>query len=181
MEVITWISFILAIIGVLLSSIALYIQWRDKPILKISSIRPGISGYREGNEQQWKHQVTSIEVIIENKGSRPAIDCEGIVTFPLLEALPLYCQTREHYVNLKSRLFTLQPNTKATLVGAWNFCSNGSIDGTKESLSPGDFLIKCTPATVIVKYGNKRIQTVLQTEEAKRIFEQHQTQVYLGS
>lgn len=177
----TLISFYIAIAGVVLAALSLFLQWRDKPRLSIVEIRPCVSGSRALNAEQWNHQISSIEVIVENEGSRAAIDCEAIITFPYYEALPLHPQTRESLVDIKSKIFNVQPESKVILVGAWNYAEEGAIDGTKNSISLGDFLQKCTPATVKIKFGKNNIQSVLSTDVAKTFFEKHQSQVYLGN
>lgn len=74
LETVTWLSFWFAIVGILLSLLAITLQLLDRPRLKILSIYPGLSGERKQSDQQWKHKVTSIEVIIHNSGQRPAIE-----------------------------------------------------------------------------------------------------------
>jgi hypothetical protein len=179
-ETVTWISLWLAIAGVVLAGVALFLQFHDKPRLKIIQIHPGISGSRGSGENQWKNNITSIEIVVENKGSRPAVDCEAIITFPHLEALPLYPQTREHLLNIENKIFTVNPKSKVRVVGAWNIEKSGAIGGSKETFTPGEFLEKGTPATIIISFGAKRIRATLTKEEAQKIIENYQAQLYLN-
>jgi len=172
-----WISLFLAIFSIL---VTFYFHYKDCPKLIIKSIRPGINGSRTQETEQWQHQVASIEVIVENSGAHPAVGCQGVVTFPYLEALPLYPQTRDHHVDIASSIFTVEANAKIRIIGAWNYCENGSIDGTKESVSLADFNAKGLPATIIVRYGNRKIEKTLTTKEAESIIKNHQANAYLG-
>jgi hypothetical protein len=179
MENITWISFIASIIGVTLSAIALINQQKDKPNIMISEIRPGISGSKKVGSQQWDMKISCIEVLVENRGLRPAIDCEALITFMSFEALPLHMQTREHVVDIKRKIFDIQANSKIRLVGAWNYCQDGAIDGTAENMSLDSFLDKCTPATVTIKYGKNIIKKELSKEATKEMFREHSEKLYL--
>jgi len=180
LETVTWLSFWIAVFCVVLGGVALILQFRDKPRLKVVEIHPGISGSRGSSENQWKNSITSIEIVVENRGSRPAVDCEAVIIFPYLEALPLYPQTREHTLNTKNRVFTIQPKSKVRIVGAWHINPDGSIDGTKETFTPGVFLEKGTPATIIISFGAKRVRAVLHREEVQKLIENHQAQLYLN-
>lgn len=180
LETLTWISFVVAIISILLAGIAIILQVLDKPRLKISSVHPGISGSKEPNSDRWKNFISSIEIIVENRGSRPAVDCEAVITFPHIEALPLYPQTREHLIDKTNRLFSVQPKSKIRILGAWNIINGGAIDGTKNTFTLGEFLEKATPATIIISFGGKRVKHILSKERVQNIVENHQAQLYLS-
>jgi hypothetical protein len=175
----TELSLGLAIFGGCLALFAIFLQIRDKVRIKVISVHPGISGSRKHNESQWEHNVTSIEVIVENKGTRPAIDCEAVIIFPHTEALPLHPQTREHTVDFKTRIFNIQAKSKVRVVGAWNFSIDGAIDGTKQVMTPGEFIEKCTPSTIIVSQGIKKYKFDFSKETARELFQKHQEQQYL--
>lgn len=177
----TEISFGLSIFGVCLALLAIFMQIRDKARLKVVSVHPGISGSRKSNQAQWQHNVISIEVTIENKGTRPAIDCEAVVFFPHIEALPLHPQTLEHIVDFKTRTFNIQPKSKVRVVGAWNFSNDGAIDGTKHVMTPGEFIEKCTPSTIVVSQGIKKYKFDFTKETAREILQKHQEQQYLAN
>ncbi len=83
-------------------------------------------------------------------------------------------------LNTKNRVFTVNPESKILVVGAWNIEQNGGIDGTKETFTPGEFLEKGTPATVIISFGAKKVRGVLTKEEAQKIFDNHQEQLYFN-
>lgn len=169
----------LSILGIFLACLAIFLQVRDKARLKVVSVHPGISGSRKPGQSQWDHKVTSISITIENKGTRAAIDCEAVIIFPHLEALPLHPQTREHTVNYKTRTFNIQPKSKALLVSAWNFSDDGAIDGTKHVMTPGEFIEKCTPSKIVISHGTKTHNFEFSKEEANKIFEEHQKRQYL--
>lgn len=175
----TELSLILSLLGVCLALLAIIMQLRDKARLKIVSVHPGISGSRKLGESQWEHNITSIEVTIENKGTRAAIDCEAVIIFPHIEALPLHPQTREHTVNFKTRVFNIQPKSKVRVVGAWNFTNDGAIDGIKKVMTPGEFIEKCTPSKIIITQGVKKYQFDFSKEMAADIIQKHQEQQYL--
>ncbi len=180
MESITWLSLGFSIASFILAATAIALHLFDRPRLKILSIRPGISGSLAATDRQWKHNVSCIEVIIENKGTRSAIDCEAVITFPQMEALPIYPQTKDSTIDFQNRTFNVLSKSKIRLVGAWHITTNGGIDGTKESISLGDFLTKCTPTSVIVSFGNNKIKGMLTREEAQKIFDEHQTSKYIN-
>ncbi len=180
METITWISFGLALLGTTLAIAAIALQLLDRPRLRVVQIHPGVSGSRKPGAHQWTHNIISFEVVIENYGTRPAVDCEAVVLFPHLEALPLHPQTRDHTIDTSTRLFTVQPKSKVRLVGAWNILSGGTIDGTKDVMTPGDFIEKATPVTILMSYGAKRIRAQLTKEQTQRIIENQQAQQYLN-
>ncbi|MEW6290035.1 MAG: hypothetical protein AB1545_09290 [Thermodesulfobacteriota bacterium] len=175
----TEISFGLSILSICLALFAIFLQMRDKARLEVVSVHPGICGSRKSNDSQWDHNVTSIEVIIENKGDRAAIDCEAVIVFPHIEALPLHQQTRNHIVDFKTRTFNIQPKSKIRVVGAWNFSSDGAINGTKHVMTPGEFIEKCTPLKIIVSQGIKKYKFDFSKETAREIFQKHQEQQYL--
>jgi len=172
-------SLVLSLLGILLALVAIFMQLRDKARLKIVSVHPGISGSRKPGESQWEHNITSIEVTIENNGTRAAIDCEAVIIFPHIEALPLHPQTREHTVNFKTRVFNIQPKSKVRVVGAWNFTTDGAIDGIKKVMTPGQFIEKCTPANIIISQGVKKHEYDFKKETAVNIIRKHQEQQYL--
>lgn len=168
----TWISLLIGIISLIASLLALWQQNRDKPRLKITEIRPALSGTKS-SDQQWNHKVSSLEIVVENKGSRAAVECKAAATFPASEAIPLYPRGQDHTINTSVLSFTLQPDSKITLVGAWQYVG-GVIDGRGEYPNIGEFVQKFIPVTVTIKYGNKKLSSVLGYAKAKRYFEDHQ-------
>ena len=172
-------ALVIALISLAVGTVALTFQILDRPRLRITNIRPAISGSRQHNAQQWTHDVTSIEVTVENRGSRPAIACEAVITFARMEALPLHPQTPESTVDTTTRAFSVEPKASRRLVAAWNYSPGGSIDGTKPSITLGAFLEKAVPATVTVSCGKQRIRSTLDAATAQDIFQEQQTQTYL--
>ena len=176
MDAITIVSFIVTAIGSFIGGIALYKQYLDKPRLKKMSINPGISGSKGVNDDVWKHHVSSIEIVILNKGARPAIDCEGIITFHNIDPMPLYPQTREHTVDVGNRVFSINPMSKIRLVGAWQYSSGGVINGTVHNYSLGEFAEKAAPFTVTIKYGEEEKSFTVSRESVKEYFTEYQKQ-----
>jgi hypothetical protein len=175
-----WINLALGIGGIALAGVALSIQFRDRARLRITSIRPAIAG-QGSSTGQWQHHITSVEVTIENEGSRPANACEAAITFAREEGLPLHPITRQHLADTTTRAFTVEPKARVHLVAAWQYTPDGAIDGTQQRFTPGQFLERCAPATVIVSCGTKETRGVLTEHEAQAIFDQHQAQVYLNA
>lgn len=180
MDKIVWISFGIAILGTAIAILAIILQLLDKARLKVVQIYPGMSGARMPGADQWLHSVNSIAVIIRNLGTRPAIDCEAIVLFPHLEPLPLHPETRDHTINTGTTFFTVQPKAQVQLVGAWNITPNGTIDGMKVVMTPGEFLEKATPLSILISHGTKRLRAQLTKDQAQRLLEKHQVQSYLN-
>ncbi|MEW5995589.1 MAG: hypothetical protein AB1744_14495, partial [Candidatus Zixiibacteriota bacterium] len=121
----------------------------------------------------------ALEVTVENRGTRPAVDCQGIITFPKIEALVLHPQTREHVVDTKASVFTLQPKASMRLVAAWNYSTGGVIDGTEASLTPGEFLDLAIPAQAVIRFGKKEIVKALSREAVEQYFREAQLSSYL--
>lgn len=176
MGVFDWaISNWLSLVGIVLAVAALTLQLLDKPRLRISDINVSFGGSRT-TQGTWQYGITCINVIVENRGGRPAIGCEGVVILAGMEGLPLRPQTRDYVLNMREKHFDIQPKGKAVLVAAWHVTTDGMIDGSQQSIDPSTFLEKGLPLSAVISLGGKRVRRSYQKEEFRSKFEEHQIQ-----
>lgn len=171
-------SFVLAVLALLISLFSILLYYLDLPRLQVQGITPGITGTLD-QKQVWHHKVASIEIVIANRGHRPALDCQGLVTFHGLPALKLYPQTREHTVDTSTGVFSVQPGARVRAVAAWNF--QGPIIDGRDGYSLEEFLERAVPATVTITCGRHTVRGVLSADAARALLERHERQAYLGS
>ena len=167
-----------SIIAIISLSISLYFLIFDKVRLKIISVSPGISGTRSSNDNIWKHSISSIGVKVQNKGKRNARNCEGLVTFKELDALPLF-STEKGEVLTESNKFDILAGEKKNLVVAWKFSGIG-INGNS-GLDKGTFLEKAPPITVIIHFGEKRITKTISSDQIEKLLRKHEEEAYKHS
>ena len=167
-----------SIIAIISLSISLYFLIFDKVRLKIISVSPGISGTRSSNDNIWKHSISSIGVKVQNKGKRNARNCEGLVTFKELDALPLF-STEKGEVLTESNKFDILAGEKKNLVVAWKFSGTG-INGNS-GLDKGTFLEKAPPITVIIHFGEKRITKTISSDQIEKLLRKHEEEAYKHS
>jgi len=129
---------------------------------------------------EFRYNVHSISVVVENRGHRPAVGCEGAIILAMMDGLALRPQTRQYTVNTKEKHFDVQAKSKIALVAAWHLSPDGAIDSSKPTITPGEFLEKGLPLTVVISHGAKRIHGSYTKEEFRKTFEEHQvrTNVY---
>ena len=159
-------------------SISLHFLIFDKVRLKIISVIPGISGSRSINDNVWKHSISSIQVTVQNKGKRNARNCEGLVTFKELSALPLF-STEKGDVLTESKKFDILAGEKKNLVVAWEFSGKG-INGNS-GLDKGTFIEKAPPITAIINFGEKRITKTIFSDQIEKLLRKHDEEVYMHS
>lgn len=169
------IEIIALIISIMALVISFYILLFDRVRLKITSVIPGISGSRSGSDGVWKHSISSISVTVHNKGKRNAQNCEGLVTFKELDALPLYLSEKGEPLT-ESRKFDILAGEKKNLVAAWGF-SGRAISGDS-GLDKGTFLEKAPPVTVSIHFGQKRITKTISEEEIEKLLRKHEEETY---
>ena len=167
------------VIALIISMMALVISFHillfDRVRLKITSVIPGISGSRSSSDGVWKHSISSISVTVHNKGKRNAQNCEGLVTFKEMDALPLYLSEKGELLT-ESRKFDILAGEKKNLVAAWGF-SGRAINGDS-GLDKGTFLEKAPPVTVIIHFGQKRITKTISEEEIEKLLRKHEEETY---
>ena len=145
-------ALLISILSLLISG---HILIFDRVRLKINMIVPGISGSRSNSDKIWKHSINSISVTVCNKGKRHARNCEGLVTFKEMDALPLY-PTEKGEVLTENHNFDILAGDEKNLVAAWGF-SGKSINGNY-GFDKGTFLKKAPPITVNLFFGQKKKQ-----------------------
>ena len=168
----------LALLGVGLGLAALIMQLRDRPRLRIVSIGVGFSGTRLASGEV-RYNVHSVNVVVENRGNRPAIGCDGAVAFARMDGLILWPETREYVVNTKERHFDVQGRSKVALLAGWHLSPDGVIDTRKATTSPDEFLEKGLPVTVVISHEGRRTRGFYTKEEFRRTFEERQISMNL--
>lgn len=163
------------IFSIISLSISLHFFVFDKTRLKIISVSPGIGGTRSNNDNIWKHSISSIGVTIQNKGKRSARNCEGLVTFKELDALPLF-PTDKGEVMTETNKFEILAGEKINLVAAWEFSGKG-INGNS-GLDKGTFIEKAPPITVIINFGDKRIAKTISSDQIEKLLRKHEEEAY---
>lgn len=166
---------VVIIIAIISLGISIYILLFDRTRLKIISVRPGISGSRPSTDKVWRHSISSIEVMLRNKGKRNAQNCEGLVIFKELDALPLYISEKGE-PQTKSRKFDILAGERRNLVAAWGF-SGKAINGDS-GLDKGTFLQKGPPVTVVINFGQKRITKTISEKQIEKLLRKHEEQTY---
>lgn len=167
-------SLALGIIGAFLALISLSLQFKDQPRLVIREFRPVLFGIKDTDSDVCAHKIEYIRLEIENTGSRMAFDVSGLVTFPGLDALPMF-PVVDGAFQRELRIFDLKPNQRMELWGTWK---KGPADYFGDGhLTPPQFLAAGIPATAKVKHGNKLITKTLTRKEVEKIFQRDQEAV----
>lgn len=164
----------LALVGVLLGCAAIIFQLLDRPRIRISRIHIGFSGSKKPGALITECSIISIEIILENKGSRPAVGCQGVVTFPKTNALKVYPQTKDHFVDTTAVDFNVYSKSKIALAAAWTYTDIGGIDGTKPALTMSEFVNNGLPFKVMVTVGGKKIIRIFKAKEFHKQYEAFQ-------
>ncbi len=168
-------ALLISILSLLISG---YILFFDRVRLKITMVVPSISGSRSNSDKIWKHSINSISVTVRNKGKRHARNCEGLVTFKEMDALPLY-PTKRGEVLTENRSFDILAGDEENLVAAWGF-SGKSINGIC-GFDKGTFLEKAPPIKVILFFGQKQKTKTISEKEIEKLLRKHEENTYKNS
>jgi hypothetical protein len=175
MNLVELISIALGLAGVILGGVALYFQFRDKPNVKIREFRPVLFGTKPDESVVWSHKLEFIRLEIENIGERVAFDVSAIVTFPGLNALPMFPIVNGAFQR-ELRFFDLKPKERIELWGTWK---EGSADYFGNGhITPSEFIQLGTPAIAKVKFGGKETQKILTRKEVELRFQKEQESMY---
>lgn len=147
----------LTVAGVALAGVALWKQYRDRPRLRVLSIRPRVVTRANGNHL--RHEVSDIEVVIENSGTRPAVDCSAELVLAHTDRIPLHTGNL-----LGDRLanFTIQADAEVRLRAA------SPLGGPSDPLAAREFLQQL-PVVVVVCCGKRTIRAELQRHVAEQL------------
>ncbi len=161
----------LAVVSIALS---LYIYQRDRSNLQIEDFHVGLGGSRKSGEP-WVFTVSSVSVSVRNQGNRPAYKAHGVVSFGMLDALPLYPTDEGNVIFQKT--YDIAPNERRHLVAAWNYSGTG-IDGMK-SMPAGDFIERGPPVKVTIEYTEGTISKTYDKDFIESEIREHQERQYL--
>lgn len=175
MGLIEGISLIAGIGGASLGAVSLYLQYQDRPKIVIRELEPVLFGTKPRDGDVWKHKIEYIRLEIENCGKRVAFDASAIVTFPGLDALPIF-PIVDGAFQRELRIFDLKPHARLELWGTWK---DGPADYYGEGhLTPAEFLSNGVPAIAKIKFGSEEVTKTLSKQAVERVFQRDQEAVY---
>lgn len=175
MDPVTGISLALGVGGVTLGVISLYLQFQDRPKIQMRVFEPILFGTKPDDREVWKHKIEYIRLEVENVGKRVAFDVRAVVTFPGLDALPMFPMHNGAFQR-ELRIFDLKPRERLELWGTWK---EGPPDYFGDGhVTPAEFLRNGVPATAKIQFAGKEINKTLTREEAEKFFQSHQEAVY---
>ena len=175
MGLIEIISLVTGIGGASLAASSLYLQYQDRPKILIRKFHPVLFGTKPNDGNVWKHKVEYIRLELENTGKRVAFDVSALVTFPGLDALPMF-PIVDGAFQRELHIFDLKPMERLELWGTWK---DGPADYYGEGhISPAEFLNNGLPAIAKIKYGDKEITKRLVREEVEKDFQRAQETMY---
>lgn len=169
------ISLLLGLVGSTLAIYSILLQRSDKPNIKIREFWPVLFAIKDDGSKVWKNKVEYVRLEIENTGNRVAYDVSALVTFPGLDALPMF-PIVDGAISPQHRFFDLRPKQRIELVGTWSETETSYY--SDEHLSITDFVKNGLPATAKVKFGDKKIIKKLTKEEAEVLFQKHHESNY---
>lgn len=163
-------STVLGLLGISLGLYSIWLQYWDRPNIRIREFGPNLFSIKSDDSQSWKYNLDHVRLEIENTGNRVAYDVSALVTFPGLDALPMFplidgAISREH------RFFDLRPKQRIELIGIWSSDPSYYSD---EHLPVSEFLKNGVPSIAKVKFGDKKIIKTLTKKEVEAQFEKHQ-------
>ena len=164
------ISLLLSIVATVVSVVALFLQYRDRPNVVIREFWPVLFATKNDGSSVWKQKIEYISLEIENTGNTIAFNVSAFVTFPGLDALPMTPMEGE-----TGRVFDLRPKEKLELWGTWN---EDTDYYSKDHLLPSEFLKSGVPATAKVSFGGKEIMAVISRVDAESHFQKDQESMY---
>jgi len=171
LDIIDILSIGLAVISL---GFSIYLFQRDRSNLQIEDFHVGLGGSRKSGEP-WVFTVSSVSVSVRNSGNRPAYKAHGVVSFGMLDALPLYPTDEGNVIFQKQ--YDIAPNERRNLVAAWNYSGSG-IDGMK-SMSAGDFIEKGPPINITIEYTEGKISKSYTKSFIDSEIRKHQERQYL--